>query len=105
MPDVPGRYPGVLAVDLAGQFVGAVMVERRGAGRAGHLFDAAGELEISFTVLPRHWGHGYAREAAEAVLGWIGSQFQASPCCSARRLRTCGRWHSPSASASTMWRR
>jgi RimJ/RimL family protein N-acetyltransferase len=29
-----------------------------------------GAVELSYTFLPEHWGHGYAREAAAAVLAW-----------------------------------
>jgi RimJ/RimL family protein N-acetyltransferase len=29
-----------------------------------------GELEISYQLLPEHWGHGYAREAVGAVIDW-----------------------------------
>ncbi len=31
---------------------------------------AAGEVEIGWMIAAEHWGHGYAREAAEASLGW-----------------------------------
>lgn len=91
MPKVPGRYAGVFAVDLAGAFIGAVMAERRGADRPGHVLDAANELEISFTLLPDHWGRGYAREAAEGVLRWLGSQFSGEPvllCTQTANLRS-----------------
>lgn len=79
MPDVPGRYPGVFAVDLAGEFVGAVMVERRSLDRAGHVLDVGDESELSFTLLPPHWGRGYAHEASEAVLDWIATAFPGEP--------------------------
>lgn len=71
MPEVPGRYPGVFAIELAGEFIGAIMIERRGAERPGHVRDTGNELEISFTLLPEHWGRGYAQEAVEAVLRWV----------------------------------
>jgi RimJ/RimL family protein N-acetyltransferase len=29
-----------------------------------------GELEVSYQLLPEHWGHGYAREAVTRVLSW-----------------------------------
>jgi RimJ/RimL family protein N-acetyltransferase len=29
-----------------------------------------GELEVSYQLLPEHWGHGYAREAVTRVLDW-----------------------------------
>lgn len=55
MPDVPGHYPGVFAIELAGRFAGAVMVDRRDSARPGHVRDGGNELEISFTLLPEHW--------------------------------------------------
>ena len=30
----------------------------------------AGEVEMGWHLHPDSWGHGYASEAAEAVLGW-----------------------------------
>lgn len=29
-----------------------------------------GDLELSYSFLPEHWGYGYAREACTAVLNW-----------------------------------
>ncbi len=75
MAEVPGRYPGVFAVEINGEFAGGVCLERRDAERPGHLREGGGELEISFTLLPEYWGHGYAHEAAEAVLAWAGVAF------------------------------
>ena len=79
MPEVPGRYPGVFAIELEGRFAGVVMVERRGSARPGHVHDEGNELEISFTLLPECWGHGYASEAVEAVLAWTEDAFPAEP--------------------------
>ncbi|MDQ6725792.1 MAG: GNAT family N-acetyltransferase [Actinomycetota bacterium] len=90
MPDVPGRYPGTFAIELAGQFAGAVMVERRSSVRPGHVRDGGNELEISFTLLPEHWGHGYASEAVEAVLEWAMDAFPDEPvmlCTQAANVR------------------
>ncbi len=30
-----------------------------------------GELEISFQLLPRHWGRGIAQEAVAAAINWV----------------------------------
>ncbi len=35
-----------------------------------HPYARTGETEVSYTFLPDHWGHGYAREAVGAVLRW-----------------------------------
>jgi RimJ/RimL family protein N-acetyltransferase len=90
MPQIPGRYPGVFAVDLAGKFVGAILVERRGADRPGHVRDAGNELEISVTLLAEYWGRGYAYEAVHAVLGWVRAAFPDEPvllCTQSANLR------------------
>lgn len=42
-----------------GEVVGSCLLERE-----------RGELEISYQLLPEHWGHGYAREAVTRVLQW-----------------------------------
>ena len=49
--------------------------DRRLLGYAGLLrgpdgSPIAGELEVGWGLASRHWGRGYAREAAEAVLAW-----------------------------------
>jgi RimJ/RimL family protein N-acetyltransferase len=79
MPELPGRYPGIFAIELGGLFIGAVMLERRTVRRPGHVRDEGDELEISFTLLPAYWGRGYASEAAEAVLAWADAVFPDEP--------------------------
>ena len=79
MPEVPGRYAGLLAIELAGRFAGAVLLERRGLERQGHVREDGNELEISVTLLPEHWGYGYAQEAVEAVLAWASALFPGEP--------------------------
>ncbi|MFD8304083.1 GNAT family N-acetyltransferase [Streptomyces sp. NPDC059690] len=45
-----------------GRVVGSVLVEP----------DARdGRTEVSYQLLPEHWGHGYAREAVTAVADWV----------------------------------
>lgn len=63
--------PGTFAVERRGEFIGTVVVDRRPLSRPGHLGNGRTEVEISYTFLPHAWGHGYASEAAEAILQWI----------------------------------
>jgi RimJ/RimL family protein N-acetyltransferase len=36
--------------------------------------------EVSYSFLPEHWGHGYAREAVTAVVDWaLADSVAASP--------------------------
>lgn len=42
----------------------------RGADQPGHLRHEGGELEVSYTFLPAHWGQVYATEAVTAALDW-----------------------------------
>jgi ribosomal-protein-alanine N-acetyltransferase len=35
--------------------------------------NAAGEVEIGYSVLPQYQGTGYATEMASAVIGWAGA--------------------------------
>jgi len=69
-PAIPGNRPGVFAVETLGIFVGAVVLDRRDVDQPGHLRTEGGELEVSYTFLPSHWGHGYATEAVTVVLHW-----------------------------------
>ncbi len=71
VPAVPGNRPGVFAVEALGSFIGIVTLGRRDQDRPGHLRARGNELEISYLFLPSSWGHGYATEAAAAVLGWL----------------------------------
>lgn len=50
----------LLTVKASDAVVGSCMLDR------DH-----GELEISYQLLPEHWGHGYAREAVTRVIDWV----------------------------------
>ena len=61
-----GSY--VIADSQAGQFVGTLRLDRRAAGRPGHVTGEGGELELSYVLRRRAWGAGLAFEAAAAAL-------------------------------------
>ncbi|MER5642527.1 GNAT family N-acetyltransferase [Kitasatospora sp. NPDC002227] len=79
VPEVPGRRPGMFVVELAGEMVGQVTLDRRGAERPGHLRPEGGEVELSYVFLPHSWGAGYAAEACAAVLEWCGGALPGEP--------------------------
>jgi RimJ/RimL family protein N-acetyltransferase len=69
--EIPGSF-GVHE-KATGFFVGTVDLDRRDSGRPGHISTKGGELEVSYVLLPDHWGKGYAEEAVRSVLGWAAS--------------------------------
>ncbi|MBB3016968.1 RimJ/RimL family protein N-acetyltransferase [Microvirga lupini] len=47
-------------------------IQGRFLGRAGFgCFDETGELELGYSFMRPFWGHGYASEAARALLDWV----------------------------------
>ena len=50
-----------------GEVVGSCLLDRE-----------RGELEVSYQLLPEHWGHGYAREAVTRVLTWAWANTDAA---------------------------
>ncbi|MCX5400493.1 GNAT family N-acetyltransferase [Streptomyces sp. NBC_00102] len=85
VPGLPGRRPGVFVVDLDGEMIGSVTLERRDAGRPGRVpasaGDAghAGDIELGYMFLPTAWGRGYAAEACAAALGWFAKALPGEP--------------------------
>lgn len=55
--DEPGRFTVARRAD--GTVVGMVLLCR---------YERTGDTEVAYLFLPEHWGHGYAREAVDAVL-------------------------------------
>jgi len=54
--------------------------------------DGGSRAEVSYRLLPEHWGHGYAREAVGAVVTWALREISppaVTPC--SVRLRPAGR--------------
>ncbi len=71
MPESPRRRPGLFVVDLDGEMIGMVTLDRRDAQRPGHVRPDAAEAELGYLFLPQAWGCGYAAEACAAALGWF----------------------------------
>ncbi|MEW2500976.1 MULTISPECIES: GNAT family N-acetyltransferase [unclassified Amycolatopsis] len=70
-PEVPGRRFGFFVVELDGETIGMITLDRRDAARPGRFRPGAETTEIGYLFLPRAWGFGYAEEACTAVLGWF----------------------------------
>ncbi|MFF4444279.1 GNAT family N-acetyltransferase [Streptomyces sp. NPDC001502] len=78
-PEVPGRRPGFFVIDADGAMIGMITLDRRDAGRPGHVRPEAGEAELGFMFLPEAWGHGYAAEACAAALDWFADALPGEP--------------------------
>ena len=65
-PPKPGAY--LVADRTTDGCLGLVTLDRRLASRPGHLVREGEELEIGYTFARWAWGHGYAEEAARALL-------------------------------------
>jgi RimJ/RimL family protein N-acetyltransferase len=79
VPAVPGRRPGLFAVERDGDLAGTIHVQRRGAERPGHVRAEGDEVELGYLFLPAAWGQGYATEAGAAVLAWIAAALPGEP--------------------------
>ncbi|MEU6673792.1 GNAT family N-acetyltransferase [Streptomyces sp. NPDC046925] len=79
VPEIPGRRPGVFVIDIAGVMMGSIHLDRRDAGRPGHIRPEAGEAELGYMLLPEAWGRGYAGEACTAALDWFASALPGEP--------------------------
>jgi RimJ/RimL family protein N-acetyltransferase len=55
------------------------LLDRRDAGRPGHVRPEAGEAELGYMFLPEAWGHGYAYEACVAALAWFVGALPGEP--------------------------
>ncbi|MGW7821986.1 GNAT family N-acetyltransferase [Streptomyces puniciscabiei] len=76
MPEVPGRWPGSFAVELAGAMIGQILLRRAPEhGRPA----AAGKVDLGYLFLPHAWGFGYAAEACAAALDWFDGVLPGEP--------------------------
>ncbi|KOU16824.1 GNAT family N-acetyltransferase [Streptomyces sp. WM6368] len=79
VPEVPGRRPGFFVIDVDGAMIGMITLDRRDAGRPGHVRPDAGEVELGYMFLPEAWGRGYAAEACAAALDWCADALPGEP--------------------------
>ncbi len=74
IPGVPGRRAGVFVVELDGEMIGTVTLDRHDGERRGHVGPDSMAPWLGYLFLPQAWGHGYAAEACAAVLDWFANQ-------------------------------
>jgi RimJ/RimL family protein N-acetyltransferase len=70
LPAVPADRPGQFVVEHDGDVVGWIGLGRRDPDRPGRAEADGADLELSCVTRVSAWGHGYATEAATAVLAW-----------------------------------
>jgi RimJ/RimL family protein N-acetyltransferase len=80
MPEVPKGRPGLFVVALDGAMIGFItLLDRRDAGRPGHVRPEGGEAELGYMFLPEAWGHGYAAESCAGALAWFADALPEEP--------------------------
>jgi RimJ/RimL family protein N-acetyltransferase len=79
LPRMPAGRPGLFVVDLVGQMIGLVTLDRRDQSRRGHVDPHGGEAELGYLFLPGFWGFGYAAEACAAALAWFADTLPGEP--------------------------
>jgi RimJ/RimL family protein N-acetyltransferase len=75
MSQDPGGRPGHFILEHDSAFAGSLSISRREPGRPGRVTADGLDLELSYVLPVRAWGHGYAAEAGAAVLGWSDERF------------------------------
>ncbi len=78
MPEVPGDRPGFFVVELDGEMIGTVTLERRPEDPTRDRADA-GAVALGYLLLPEAWGSGYAAEACAAALRWFAGALPGVP--------------------------
>ncbi|MFE6822087.1 GNAT family N-acetyltransferase [Streptomyces sp. NPDC057690] len=79
VPGTPGRRPGLFVIELDGEMIGTVELNRRDAEHRSSVRPDAGEAELGYLFLPKAWGRGYAAEACAAALGWFADALPGEP--------------------------
>ncbi|MGW4758981.1 GNAT family N-acetyltransferase [Streptomyces chartreusis] len=79
VPEVPGQRLGLFVAALDGAMIGMITLDRRNAGRPGHVRPDARQADLGYMFLPRVWGCGYAAEACAAALSWYTDAYPGEP--------------------------
>ncbi|WP_436519634.1 GNAT family N-acetyltransferase [Actinoplanes sp. HUAS TT8] len=74
-PETSWRRPGVFVVELDGEVIGMVTLERRNDGPPDRVRPESGEVDLGYLFLPEAWGYGYAAEACSAALDWFARAY------------------------------
>ena len=69
----------IIADLITDDMLGTVSLSRRGNDQPGHVSDGGGELELSYILRSCAWGHGYATEAARALLRVAATELPDQP--------------------------
>lgn len=69
----------IVADLVTDDMLGTVSLSRRDNHRPGHVGDGGGELELSYVLRSWAWGHGYATEAARALLQAAATELPDQP--------------------------
>ncbi|WP_438490062.1 GNAT family N-acetyltransferase [Streptomyces sp. S186] len=79
LPETPERRPGLFVIELDGEMIGTVELNRRDAERRSRVRPDAAEAELGYLFLPEAWGRGYAAEACAAALDWFADALPGEP--------------------------
>jgi RimJ/RimL family protein N-acetyltransferase len=75
MREAPVFRPGHFVAEHDSRFIGSLSISRREPERPGRVRADGLDLELSYVLPVRAWGHGYAAEAGAAILGWSDARF------------------------------
>ena len=73
----PGCF--IVALKETDEMLGTMLLTRRNPDSPGHLAHRGNELELTYVFRQKAWGHGYAIEAAWALLRAAPRSYQINP--------------------------